>query len=183
NPGQARTLEALAATQGRALYEGALADAISEHARATGGAMTREDLLAHAPEWVTPMDLAYRGVRVHELPPNGQGIAALIALGLLARHDIAGCAIDSAESLHLQIEAMKLAFADAYRYVADPTHMERDGSWLLDDGYLDARAAMIRVGEAHAAAPGPLPRGGTVYLATADAEGRMVSFIQSNFWG
>src|SRR4030095_2778859 len=97
-----------------------LAHKITAASRSQGGAMTMEDLAAHQPDWVEPIGQDYRGMRLHEIPPNGQGIAALMALGILGTFDLAQTPVDSADSMHLQMEAMKLAFADAYRYVADP---------------------------------------------------------------
>jgi gamma-glutamyltranspeptidase/glutathione hydrolase len=129
------------------------------------------------------MSLDYHGYRVHELPPNGQGIAALIALGILLRHDLAAAQIDSTRSLHLQIEAMKLAFADAHRYIADPDHMDIDPESLLNDAYLDKRAALIDPELAQDFKHGQPKRGGTVLLTTADDEGNMVTWIQSNYMG
>jgi gamma-glutamyltranspeptidase / glutathione hydrolase len=125
----------------------------------------------------------YRGYTLHELPPNGQGVAALIALGILTHHDLAAHPVDSAVSLHLQIEAMKLAFADAHLHVADPPAMRTDVASLLDTQYLAGRARRIDPARAQSPASGVPSRGGTVYLAAADAEGMMVSYIQSNYGG
>ncbi len=182
-PALAQTLEAIAATRGEAFYRGALAEALVAHAAAHGGAMSRADLDAQAVEWVTPISADYRGYTLHELPPNGQGIAALVALGILGRHDVAAHAVDSAPSLHLQIEAMKLAFADVYRHVADPSAMAADVPSLLDVEYLAQRAREIDPDRARPPSPGRLPGGGTVYLTAADADGMMVSYIQSNYGG
>ena len=102
--------------------------------------MTEDDLAAHQPDWEEPIAKDYRGVRVHEIPPDGQGIAALMALGMLSELDLAAAPVDSADSFHLQIEAMKLAFADAYRYVADPRSMKVTSEQLLDPKYLRERA-------------------------------------------
>jgi gamma-glutamyltranspeptidase/glutathione hydrolase len=145
--------------------------------------MSLADLDAHEVEWVEPVGVDYRGYRLHELPPNGQGVAALIALGILARCDLAGHPVDSVASLHLQIEAMKLAFADVYRHIADPRTMNVEVRSLLDPNYLEARARQIDPNRAQSHDGGTLSTGGTVYLAAADAEGMMVSFIQSNFGG
>lgn len=182
-PALADTLEAIAATQGEAFYRGALAQMLVAHATAHGGAMTLADLDAHAVEWVAPIAVDYRGYRLHELPPNGQGIAALIALGILGHHDLAAQAVDSAASLHLQIEAMKLAFADVHRHVADARAMAVEVPSLLDGGYLAQRAREIDPARARLPSPGPVPGGGTVYLTAADADGMMVSYIQSNYGG
>jgi gamma-glutamyltranspeptidase/glutathione hydrolase len=149
----------------------------------TGGSLTLRDLANYQPEWVEPVSQRYRGYDVHELPPNGQGIAALIALGILEQFDIAGMGLDSADAQHLQIEAMKLAFADVWRYVADPASMEVTPEQMLDPTYLRARAATLDLARASTPSAG-LPRsGGTVYLTAADESGMMVSFIQSNYMG
>ncbi|MDE2565899.1 MAG: gamma-glutamyltransferase family protein [Burkholderiales bacterium] len=182
-PEAARTLRLVAQTRGEAYYRGEIAAAIAAHARAHGGAMTEADLAAYRPEWVAPIGRDYRGWRLHEIPPNGQGIAALIALGLLEKFDVAGLALDGAASQHLQIEAMKLAFADVYRYVAEPRSMRLTPAQMLDDAYLAARAKLIDPQRAQDFGPGHGPRGGTIYLSAADASGMMVSFIQSNYMG
>ncbi|WP_213989328.1 gamma-glutamyltransferase family protein [Sodalis sp. dw_96] len=182
-PGAARTLRLLADQGGRAFYEGEVAEGIVAWAARTGGSMTLDDLAAYRPEWVTPISRAYRGYQVHEIPPNGQGIAALIALGILERFDLAALPLDSAQAQHLQIEAMKLAFADVYRYVADPASMEITPADMLADAYLDRRAAMIDPRRAAIPQAGRPAAGGTVYLSTADESGMMVSFIQSNYMG
>ena len=182
-PEAARTLRLVAQTRGEAYYRGEIAAAIAAHARAHGGVMTEADLAAYRPEWVAPIGRDYRGWRLHEIPPNGQGIAALIALGLLEKFDVAGLALDGAASQHLQIEAMKLAFADVYRYVAEPRSMRLTPAQMLDDAYLAARAKLIDPQRAQDFGPGHGPRGGTIYLSAADAGGMMVSFIQSNYMG
>ncbi len=123
SPDMANTLSMIATTDGEAFYRGALAEAIVAHAQANDSVHARADFERHAVDWVTPIAVDYRGIRVHEIPPNGQGIAALMALGMLESFDLAALPPDSVASLHLQIEAMKLAFADAYRYVADLSSM------------------------------------------------------------
>jgi gamma-glutamyltranspeptidase / glutathione hydrolase len=182
-PDAADTLEEIAATGGRSFYEGRLAERIAAHAIATGGALRADDLAAHAPEWVATLTVAYGDRVVHELPPNGQGIAALIALGILARTDLADLDPDGPDAIHLQVEAMKLAFADAHAHVADPARMAVAPADLLADAYLDDRVARIDRAQAGTPGHGTPPRGGTVYLATADDEGRTVSLIQSNYYG
>lgn len=179
----ARTLRLLGEQGGRAFYEGEIAQAILEHARATGGTLTPADLRDYQPEWVTPISQGYRGHELHEIPPSGQGIAALIALGLLEQFDMASLPVDSVQSQHLQIEAMKLAFADVYRYVADPRSMEVSPEQMLDPGYLKERAKAIDPGRAQIPGAGIPKAGGTVYLSAADDDGMMVSFIQSNYMG
>jgi gamma-glutamyltranspeptidase/glutathione hydrolase len=179
----ARTLTEIAATRGASFYRGALADAMVRHSTANGGAHARADFERHSVDWVTPIGIDYRGVTVHEIPPNGQGIAALMALGMLKSFDLASMPPDSVESQHLQIEAMKLAFADAHRYVSDPATMTVTPAALLDDGYLRERAKLIDAARAQAFGPGAPPRGGTVYISAADASGMVVSLIQSNYMG
>jgi len=180
---QAKTLEQIAETKGAAFYHGDLAEKIVAHAKATGGLITREDLASHQPDWVEIISINYRGLTLHEIPPNGQGIAALLTLGILENWNIQDYPVDSADSLHLQIEAMKLAFADAYRYVSDPSSMDIDYTDLLSPDYLSQRAKLIDLDEAQDPDYGVPERGDTVYLTTADANGMMVSFIQSNFAG
>ena len=181
-PNLATTLEKIAATRGEAFYRGELAQAMAVHSTANGGAMGAGDLAAHRADWVGTISKDYRGYSVHEIPPNGQGIVALIALGILEQFDMAALPVDSADSVHLQIEAVKLAFADANAYLADIDHMTTRAEHLLDDGYLTERAALIDPERARPVTAG-IPRGGTVYLTAADAEGMMVSMIQSNYLG
>jgi gamma-glutamyltranspeptidase/glutathione hydrolase len=182
-PGAAAALRAIALTKGEAYYRGEIAQAIERHARAHGGALTAADMAAYRPEWVEPIAVDYRnGCRLHEIPPNGQGIAALIALGILRHFDIETLDPDGPECQHLQIEAMKLGFADAYRYVSDPRTMEVTPEQLLDDTYLAERARLVDPKRAQAFGAGR-PAGGTIYLTAADDSGMMVSFIQSNFMG
>ena len=182
-PDQARTLEKIAATNGEAFYRGELAERMEAHAKENGGAMRRSDLAAHANDWVGTIAQDYRGLTVHEIPPNGQGIVCLMALGILSSFDVADHKVDSADSVHLQIEAVKLAFADARRYVADPKAMDIGPAQLLDQAYLKSRAKLIDLKRARDFGHGTPPKGGTVYLTAADAGGMMVSMIQSNFMG
>lgn len=180
----ARSLEKIAQTNGEAFYRGELAEALAAHAKQNGGALTQADLAAWQPEWVTPIQKNYAGFTVHEIPPNGQGIATLIALGILDKLDVTRFAVDSADSQHLQIEAMKLAFADTYRWVADNRHMtDVTAQDLLDDGYLTERAKLVDLKRATDFQHGTPPGGGTIYLTAADESGMMVSFIQSNYQG
>jgi len=182
-PDQADTLTAIAESQGDAFYRGSIAQRIAAGAAAEGGALTLEDLSAHSADWIAPMAIDYRGVQLHEIPPNGQGIAALIALGILRQFDLKRYPVDSVDSLHLQIEAMKSAFVEALRHVADIDHMPVSPADLLREAVLAAKASAIRIN--HAAQPvAKLPAGGgTVYLTAADSSGMMVSFIQSNYLG
>src|SRR6187551_1065890 len=183
SPAMAETLTQIARTGGDAFYRGALADGIVRHATALGGAHRREDFERHANDWVTPLALSYRDVTVHEIPPNGQGIAALMALGILDTFDLAAHAPDSVAIQHLQIEAMKLAFADVHRYVGDPAAMTVQPAALLDRDYLRERARSIDRDRAQDFGPGAPQRGGTVYLCAGDRSGMMVSLIQSNYMG
>ena len=183
HPAQAGTLRAIAESRGEDFYRGALAEKIAAASRAQGGAMTAADLAAHQPDWVEPIGQDYRSARLHEIPPNGQGIAALMALGILSHFDLAQVPVDSADSLHLQMEAMKLAFADAYRYVADPRSMTLSAASLLDPDYLRQRAALIDRSRAQDFGHGVPAGRGTIYLTVADASGMMVSYIQSNYNG
>ena len=179
----ATTLSAIAETNGEAFYRGALADAMVKHASASGSVHARADFERHTVDWVTPVAVDYRGVTIHEIPPNGQGIAALMALGMLESFDLSSMPPDSVASQHLQIEAMKLAFADAHRYVSDPATMAVAPAALLDRDYLRERASLIDRGRAQHYGPGTQPRSGTVYLCAADSGGMMVSLIQSNYMG
>jgi gamma-glutamyltranspeptidase/glutathione hydrolase len=179
----AKTLATIAGTRGEAFYRGELAHAIVAHSRANGGAHALADFETHTIDWVTPIAVDYRGITVHEIPPNGQGIAALMALGILESFDLGALAPDSAESQHLQIEAMKLAFADVHRYVSDASTMRVTPAALLDRDYLRERARLIDRRRAQRYGAGAPPRGGTVYHAAADASGTMVSLIQSNYMG
>ncbi|HUH93780.1 MAG TPA: gamma-glutamyltransferase family protein [Casimicrobiaceae bacterium] len=179
----ARTLEKIAATAGEAFYRGELAEAMVAHAKAHGGAQTLADFAEHRCDWVGTIAVDYRDYTVHEIPPNGQGIAALMALGMLRHFDLVSAPVDSVDVQHLEIEAMKLAFADAYRYVADPQAMEVTPADLLDGAYLESRARLIDRRRAQDFRHGTPPRAGTVYLTSADASGMMVSLIQSNYMG
>jgi gamma-glutamyltranspeptidase/glutathione hydrolase len=182
-PHAARALRLIGATKGEAFYRGEIAAALAAFAREQGGALTEADLAAFRPEWVEPLAQGYRGHTLHEIPPNGQGIAAQMALGMLEQFDLASMDLDGPACQHLQIEAMKLAFADVYRFVADPKHMEGPASRLLERDYLAGRARLIDPKRAQHFGPGYGVKGGTIYLSAADASGMMVSFIQSNYMG
>ncbi|CAN5903534.1 gamma-glutamyltranspeptidase GgtA [soil metagenome] len=182
-PEQAKTLEAIASTKGKVFYKGELAEKMVADARKHGALLSEEDLAAHRADWVGTISQRYGDVELHEIPPNGQGLAALTMLGILKHHDVSRYEVDSADSLHLQIEAMKLAFADAYRYVADADAMDVSTKDLLDDAYLAERAKLIDMKRALTPRYGVPKPGGTVYLTAADAGGMMVSFIQSNYYG
>jgi gamma-glutamyltranspeptidase/glutathione hydrolase len=181
SPDTARTLRILRDSGVEAFYRGALAQRIAEYAAESGGHVTLEDLAAHASTWVQPISTTYRGHEVWELPPNGNGIIVLSALALLDGLDLAKYPRESADAYHLQIEAIKLAFADAPGFVADPEHAPPLDA-LLAPEYVRQRRSQITD---RAAIPqsGPMSRGGTVYVCAADADGMMVSFIQSNYSG
>lgn len=182
-PDAANSLRLIAKTKGEAFYRGEIAQAAQRHAAEHQGSITAADFADFAPEWVEPIAQDYRGYRLHELPPNGQGIAALIALGILRHVDVASMPVDGVDSQHVQIEAMKLAFADVYRHVAEPSAMEITPSQMLGDAYLASRAKLIDMKKAQDFRAGNASKGGTIYLTAADASGMMVSFIQSNYQG
>ena len=182
-PEHAATLRKIAQTKGEVYYRGEIAEKIVAHAKATGGLFTMEDLASHTADWVDPIFIDYRGYRVWELPPNGQGLCALLALGILRHRDIGSLAVDCPDVLHVQIEAMKLAFADAHRYIADPKWMDIKVSQLLDADYLSERAKLLDPSKAQDPNWGTPKPGGTILLTAADASGMMVSYIQSNYEG
>jgi len=184
----AKTLKKIAKSGIREFYEGEIAESIASYAKNHGGAMTLNDLSAYRPDWVGTIAQDIQGVdgktySMHEIPPNGQGIGALIALGILQNFDIASLPVDGVESQHLQIEAMKLAFADVYKYVADPRSMEVTPEQMLDPAYLAQRAKLINPNKATHFNFGLPQSGGTIYLSATDEQGRMISFIQSNYMG
>ena len=179
----AKGLRTIAQTKGAAFYGGEMAQALEKFSAKNGGSLTAKDFENYQPEWVKPIAKNYRGYTLHEIPPNGQGIAALIALGILDQFDVAGLAVDGVDSQHLHIEAMKLAFADVYKYVAEPSAMEVTVDQMLDDAYLASRARLIDMKKAQDFGAGNPVKGGTIYLAAADENGMMVSFIQSNYMG
>ena len=183
NPELAQSLKVIADSGGNDFYHGSLAKALLQHSAAHGGLMTAEDLADYRPIWCGTLSQDFADVTVHEIPPNSQGLATLIALGVLNQFDLSSYSPDSVETIHLCIEAMKLGFADAEAYVADPDSVRIDAKTLLAPNYLKQRAALISektAGEFEAGAP---RQGGTVYIATADQSGMMVSFIQSNYEG
>ena len=180
---QASTLERIADSHGEAFYRGVLAERIAAHAKANGGAMTADDLAAHVPDWCGTIAQPFGRSIVHEIPPNGQGIAALMALGMLQALGIGAQPVDHADTVHLCLEAMKLAFADLHEHHGDIDTMAVSSEALLDPGYLAERARRIdphRAGDPGYGVPG---KSSTVYLAAADASGMMISFIQSNYMG
>ncbi|MCZ7546916.1 MAG: gamma-glutamyltransferase [Anaerolineae bacterium] len=181
----ARTLQAIAEGGPAAFYTGPVADAIVATLQEHGGVMTHDDLKAHASTWETPVHTNYRGVEVYECPPNGQGIAALLALNVAAGWDLAALPWDAPERLHLMVEAMRLAFADARHYVADPAFSPAPVDFLLSRAYADQRRALVSPARAMAppAFGAPLPGSDTVYLTAVDGRGNACSFINSLYAG
>jgi gamma-glutamyltranspeptidase/glutathione hydrolase len=180
--GHASTLERIAASGSRDFYEGDLARQIAGFAARTGGPMTPDDLAAHTSTWVEPIRTTYRGYEVAEIPPNGQGIAALIGLNIAEGFDLSTLPRESIESYHLQIEALKLSLTDAMTYVADMDQVHVPVRELLDKEYASQRQALIGERALDPVAGRP-KAGGTIYLCAADADGMMVSYIQSNYQG
>ena len=182
-PDLARTLEHIARSRGDDFYNGELAERIARASAAAGGAMRREDLAAHRADWVSPIKQSYRDIELHEIPPNGQGLAAQIALAILQHFDLPALGPDSERSIHLQIEAMKIAIRAAFDHFADPAAMRVTPEELLGAAALPRLAATID-DRAARLPPVRLPIGhDTVYLTAADADGTMVSMIQSNYRG
>lgn len=179
-PDHARTLHELAASRCDSFYAGTLATRIADFARLTGGLITEGDLVEHRGDFVEPISVRFRDHDVWEIPPNGQGIAALLALGILDGIDLQS--LDEVASTHLALEAMKLAFADVQAFVSDPSTMRARVDDLLSVGYAASQRSRI-TDRAQVFAHGDAARGGTVYLCAADADGMMVSYIQSNYAG
>jgi len=185
NPGLARTLRLIAEGGREGFYEGEVADVIDRYFARIGGWLSKGDLAAHRGEWVTPASIDYRGVRVWGLPPNGQGLVTLQMLNMLERFDLAGMGFLSTQALHHMLEAKRLAFEDRARYYADPAFAKIPIEWLISKDYAAERAKLIRPDRILTPAyPGEAPgQGDTTYLCAADADGMMVSLIQSNFNG
>lgn len=186
NPELAKTYRDIAKGGRDAFYKGRIARTIADYMRAQGGYLSYEDLASHTSEWVDPVSVNYRGYDLWELPPNGQGIAALQILQMLEPHDIASMGQTSPEYVHLFVEAKKLAFADRARFYADPAFVDIPVDELISEKYNRERAALIDPEKAakRVEAGNPnLEHGDTVYLTTADSEGNMVSLIQSNYRG
>jgi gamma-glutamyltranspeptidase/glutathione hydrolase len=187
NPALAKTLRALAAGGRKAYYEGPIADALVRYSRANGGFFAKEDFAKHASEWVAPVSTSYRGYDVWELPPPGQGIAALQMLNLLETFDLKSMGRESADFWHVMTEAKKVAYADRARYYADPAFAQVPVAELIAKPYAAERAKEISLERAaktdQAGEPVALNRRETTYLCTADANGMMVSLIQSNYTG
>jgi gamma-glutamyltranspeptidase/glutathione hydrolase len=186
NPGLAQTYRTLAEGGRDAFYRGKIAEAIVAFSEANGGFFTREDFARHRSEWVEPISTDYRGVTVYELPPNGQGLAALQMLNILEGFDLTAMGRDSVEFWHTLVEAKKLAFEDRARFYADPAFADVPVEGLLSKEYARRRAALIDPRRAaRTLQPGQpaLSHGDTTYLSVADAAGNMVSLIQSNYTG
>ncbi|MCL2610270.1 MAG: gamma-glutamyltransferase [Defluviitaleaceae bacterium] len=176
------TLEEIARTGGKSFYEGNLMEKIVEHCKRSGGYFEASDFTEHKPEWVEPISFNYKGYDVIELPPNGSGVVALMALNIFKNFELDSVR-ESARNYHLMIESMKLAYADAHKYIADPRFMDVTCAELLSSAYGKKRASEIDLNKAKIFSYG-IPKGsGTVYLCAADGEGNMVSYIQSNYTG
>lgn len=182
-PDHATTLEAITKSGGEAFYRGPIAERIASAAKAQGGLLSRDDLAVHDGHWVEPIRMAYADIEVAEIPPNGQGVAALVALGVLDRLHLGSFAVDSPDSVHLQVEAMKRGFTELTTHVSDPGVMRVDPALLLAPETLDAHASAIVLDRATEPASCIPHDHGTVYLTAADDAGMMVSFIQSNYMG
>lgn len=183
NIAQANTLREIANTEGESFYTGALAKSMVAFAQSTGGCFTLTDFAANKTDWVEPLAFDYGEYTLHEIPPNGSGIVAQMTLGILEAANVKQYPANSAQRIHLQVEAMRIAFADAYAYVSDANTMRVSPNSLLDRNYLASRAASINHQRAGNYGPGDPHSGGTVYLCAADSSGMMVSYIQSNFRG
>ncbi|HHT65945.1 MAG: gamma-glutamyltransferase family protein [Caldicoprobacterales bacterium] len=176
----ARSLASIGDSKAECFYRGDLADRIAEFSREYDGYLTKGDMAAFQPQWVDPISINYRGYDVWEIPPNGHGIVALMALNIVKGFEFGEK--DHIETVHRQIEALKLAFIDGKRYLSDPASMNVTIEQLLAPAYAEERRRLIGK-EALLPDPGTPSAGGTVYLATADSEGNMVSLIQSNYMG
>jgi gamma-glutamyltranspeptidase / glutathione hydrolase len=174
SPEMAATLELIAKTRGEAFYRGELAEKLVAFSNLCGGVMAMEDLETHEANWCGTISSGFNGYEIHEIPPNGQGISALMALGILEHFENLGdLDPDSVESIHLQVEAMKLAFADLHEHVADPSYMTLSPRDLLCPAYLKERAGLIDLTRSGDFSFGVPSKAGTVYLTSADSEGRM----------
>ncbi|MCA9874066.1 MAG: gamma-glutamyltransferase family protein, partial [Anaerolineales bacterium] len=185
NPEFAQTLRTIAAQGPDAFYLGDIGRQIADCVRAAGGVLTQDDLAAYHPEWVAPIQTHYGdGFAFHEIPPNGQGLTALLALNIVKGFDLPALGYGTADYYHALMEAIKLAFADAQAYIADPRQAEVPISGLLSDAYAKNRRGLINMEHARPPLAGNPPRhGDTVYLTVADGEGNMVSWIQSLYMG
>jgi len=182
SPGHAATLTQIGETNAESFYRGNLAEKIAAFCAKHGGFLSAEDLAAFKPEWVSPISVNYRGYDVWEIPPNGQGIVALIALNIINGFNFSPSDIHDGKTYHKQFEAMKLAFSCGKKAVTDPEYMDVSVKDLLSDAFADELRGKITDTAQEPIAYLP-PKSGTVYLAAADGEGNMVSFIQSNYMG
>jgi gamma-glutamyltranspeptidase / glutathione hydrolase len=183
-PDQANTLEKLAASHCEDFYSGQLADAIVKHAAANGGTLERSDLKAHSADWETPLSVNYGSLTVHELPPNSQGLSTLMALSFFKEARIKfGVSFGTLDYLHLQIECMKLAFAEAQAFISDSTFSPRDPSAYLTEEYASLMVKRIDPSKAKHFESQPPTSGGTVLVTVGDDKGNIVTLIQSNWWG
>jgi len=184
NPDLANTLRVIAKEGRKGFYEGKIANTIANFIQDQGGFLSYNDLKNHKSEWIDPVSTNYRGYDIWELPPNGQGIAALQILNLLEAYDIRSMGFGSAEYIHHFVEAKKIAFADRAKYYADMDFNKVPVKYLISKEYADIRRKEIRPDKAaKRVLPGNLENGDTIYLTTADSEGNMVSLIQSNYRG
>ncbi|MEK6751180.1 MAG: gamma-glutamyltransferase [Chloroflexota bacterium] len=185
NPGLAKTLSVVAEKNAEGFYQGQIAESIVRVIKEAGGCMSADDLASHVSTWESPISVDYRGLRVYECPPNGQGITALIALNILEGFDLAALESLSTEKMHLMIEAMRLAFADAKWYVADPAFSKIPMAELLSKEYANERRKLINM--KHATLDflrgAPVSSSDTVYLSVVDGFGNACSFINSNYMG
>lgn len=181
-PNHARSLELIAQTKAEAFYRGELAERIDAFSKEYEGYLRAEDLAAYQPEWVEPIFTQYGGLEVWEIPPNGQGIVALMALNILRGFEFKPEDKHSPQTYHRQIEGIKLAFADAQRYITDPRQMKASVEYLLSEEWAREKRGLIK-DSAVLPPPSPETKGGTVYLCAADGDGNMISFIQSNYMG
>lgn len=185
NPGLACTFKVVAEQGAVGFYQGSVAESIVAVIKEAGGCMSAEDLASHVSTWESPISVDYHGLRVHECPPNGQGITALIALNILEGFDLAAMDVTSPEKMHLMIEAMRLAFADAKWYVADPAFAKIPMAELLSKEYANERRKLIDLKRAtiDPQRGSPVTSSGTVYLSVVDGMGNACSFINSNYMG
>jgi gamma-glutamyltranspeptidase/glutathione hydrolase len=183
NPGLAVTYEKIATGGRDAFYKGDIAQNIDAYMKSQGGYLSYADLASHTSEWVEPVSANYRGYDVWELPPNGQGIAALQILNILERYDIEGMGFNSAEYIHTFVEAKKLAFEDRAKFYADPAFKDIPVEWLISKDYATERQQLINGAKAAERVDAGIYDGDTVYLTVADKDGNMVSLIQSNYRG
>ena len=184
NPHLANTYQSIANSYGESFYKGEIAEEIVKSLKQQGGAMQMSDLINYAPEWVEPVSTNYRGYDVWELPPNGQGIAALQILNILENFDISSMTLDSTEYIHLFTEAKKLAYEDRAKFYADPKFADIPLERLISKKYARERSKLINFEQAaDSFEAGNLENGDTIYLTVADKDGNMVSLIQSNYWG